>query len=72
MNQEVGLRVNGEYREFVGGIPATLANLIDSLHLDSGKLVAEVNGELVKRDDFASRALSNGDQIELVRFVGGG
>ena len=50
--------VNGETRTFEDD--ATLLALVTGLSLDPATLVAEVNGEVVTRDDFASRALSAG------------
>lgn len=67
------LRVNGELREYPGGaFPETVAALIASLGLNESMIVAEVNGEIVRRADFSSHRLKPSDQIELVRFVGGG
>ncbi|MFH2002082.1 MAG: sulfur carrier protein ThiS [Planctomycetota bacterium] len=51
---------------------ATLASLIQSLQLDPRILVAEVNAEIVPRDQFEARTLAPEDRIELVRLVGGG
>ncbi len=73
MSPEESLSVNGQAHRFeVGTFPATVAALIVHLGLDSGMVVAEVNGDIVGRDDFSSRALKPGDTVELVRFVGGG
>lgn len=69
----VRLLVNGQAREYGSGMrPASLADLIHSLGLDAGMVVAEVNGDIVGRDQYRQRALADGDNIELVRFVGGG
>lgn len=73
MKKVAALEVNGEAREYgARDLPETLSALIASLGLDPGMVVAEVNGEIVKRSDFSVRALSDGDKVELVRFVGGG
>lgn len=67
------LSINGESREFVDSLfPGTVADLIATLELDPAMVVAEVNGDIVGRADFASHALQHGDSVELVRFVGGG
>ena len=50
----------------------TLTELLEGLALDASSIVAEVNGAIVPKEDFARTSLSNGDRIELVRFVGGG
>ena len=73
MSSTVRLEVNGESREYAGdAAPETVAQLIASLHLDATMVVAEVNGDIVKRDDFARHILADGDKVEIVRFVGGG
>ena len=50
----------------------TLAALLRHLDLNDAAVVAEVNGLIVPRENFARHPLKNGDTIELVRFVGGG
>ena len=73
MSNAARLEVNGQTKEYADGVfPDTLTSLIESLGLDAGMVVAEVNGEIVNRSGFADQALSSGDKIELVRFVGGG
>ncbi len=67
------LVVNGEEKTYGGGaFPASVAALAESLGLDPALVVAEVNGEVVRRDRVAGHALADGDRVELVRFVGGG
>ena len=50
----------------------TLADLLRHLTLDAAAVVAEVNGVIVPRENFAQHSLKDGDIVELVRFVGGG
>jgi thiamine biosynthesis protein ThiS len=45
---------------------------VKSLGLDPALVVAEVNGEIVKRQFYASRTLADRDSVEIVRLVGGG
>lgn len=67
------LTVNGTEQTFTAeAFPATLSALLQSLNLDPAAVVAEVDGEIVPRNEFGSRALSDGQTIELVQFVGGG
>jgi thiamine biosynthesis protein ThiS len=73
MSTAESLSVNGLAHRFDDGtFPATVAALIVHLGLDARMVVAEVNGDIVGRDDFSSRALKPGDTVELVRLVGGG
>ncbi len=62
--------LNGARREVKEG--ETLVGLLETLDLDPRWVVAEVNGEPVGRDRFASVTLSGGDRLELVRAVAGG
>ena len=64
------LVVNGTDRQVAGA--GTVLALIESLRFDPKTLVVEHNGVVLRRDQFESTALSEGDRIELVRFVGGG
>ncbi len=60
-------------REFApADFPPTVGALAESLGFDTAALVAEVNGDIIRREQFAGRALRDGDVVELVRFVGGG
>ena len=51
---------------------ATIAALLERLEIDARRVAVERNFVVVKRDAYASTALENGDQIEIVNFVGGG
>lgn len=62
--------VNGESREL--DAPLSVADLLQSLHLPSGRIAVEINEEVVPRDAYAERRVASGDRIEIVHFVGGG
>ncbi len=66
------LKINGEPRDFPDGLPKTLSDLLDLLKINQATVVAEVNGQIIKRAEFSKTSLVAGQQIELVRFVGGG
>ena len=66
------LKINGEPRDFPEGLPQTLAELLDVLSINQATVVAEVDGQIIKRAEFSSTPLASGQHIELVRFVGGG
>ena len=38
----------------------------------SNRVIAEVNGEIIKSPNWDQRILKDGDKVELVSFVGGG
>jgi thiamine biosynthesis protein ThiS len=64
------LQLNGEPREFDG--PMTVASLVEKLGLDARKIAIERNLEIVPRSTYGSVALTDGDRLEIVNFVGGG
>ncbi|MEG1453597.1 sulfur carrier protein ThiS [Brevundimonas sp.] len=63
------IEVNGQGRETTA---ATILDLIGELQLDPRKVAVELNLEIVPRSLHATTAVSDGDKIELVQFVGGG
>jgi thiamine biosynthesis protein ThiS len=67
---ELGLLVNGEPRQLQA--PATLSDLLVRLGLDPRMVVVELNREIIRRPRLGEVALRDGDQVELVHFVGGG
>lgn len=64
------IRLNGEDREVPEG--CTVAELIESLGLVLDRVAVEHNLEVVRRARFGEVRLREGDQVELVTFVGGG
>ncbi len=50
----------------------SLASMLDSLNLPADSVVAEINMKIIDRDQYETTRLSDGDQVELIRFVGGG
>ena len=67
---ELLLTVNGEPRRIAPG--ASIADLVSSLGLDPQKVAVEHNAEIAPRSMLAEIALSDGDVLEIVHFVGGG
>ena len=67
------LNVNGVERQFSPDeMPATLSELLQQLDIEASVAVAEIEGVIVRPEDFARTQLTDGLSIELVRFVGGG
>ncbi|MCB2047199.1 MAG: sulfur carrier protein ThiS [Novosphingobium sp.] len=70
MSAELSLIVNGEPRRAPHG--ATIADLVESLELNAKKVAVERNGLIVPRSTLADVLLGDGDELEIVHFVGGG
>lgn len=70
MSDSLTIKTNGEDRQIEGG--SSLLNLLEALDLDPQTVVVELNRTIVRRPAFADTPLHNGDEVELVHFVGGG
>ena len=66
------LKINGIEKQFPDGLPKTLIELLKQLDIHQATVVAEINGNIIAREDFSQTRVSPGQRIELVRFVGGG
>ena len=66
----LSLRINGDHRRVPAGM--TLAELINSIGLDPLRVAVERNLEIVPRSTFATLCVEDGDDYEIVHFVGGG
>ncbi len=72
MTQEetLSIRVNGEHRRVPQGM--TIAELAAQLGLEPTRVAVERNLEIVPRSTLAETAIEDGDDYEIVTFVGGG
>jgi len=72
--EEVGsnmkLKVNGEIKELEDNI--TITQLIESLGIEIKVMAGAVNMEIIKKDNWDSYILKDGDKVEFLDFVGGG
>jgi sulfur carrier protein len=64
------IRVNGELREVDDGL--SLSGLVSILSLKPEQIAIELNKHVVRRAQWLNTLLSEGDQVEIVHFVGGG
>ena len=64
------IRVNGEPLEIAG--PLTITLLLVHLKIDARRVAVEHNLAIVKRDHYDTTSVNDGDEIEIVNFVGGG
>jgi sulfur carrier protein len=65
------LTINGQRRDFDLN-PSTLAALVDALGMKPDRIAVELNRDIVPRDRWSETLLEDGDQLEIVQFVGGG
>ena len=52
--------------------PLSIAALLAELGIDPRRVAVEHNLLVIKRDAYASTVVSDGDDVEVVNFVGGG
>ncbi|MEX0803339.1 MAG: sulfur carrier protein ThiS [Candidatus Binatia bacterium] len=62
--------INGEEKEVAEGL--SIAGLLEELQIRSGRVVVELNRDIVSREAHDSTSLQEGDRLEIVHFVGGG
>ncbi len=64
------ITINGEPRRVAAGL--SVAGLVAELGLKPKKVAVERNLEIVPRSTHHDVMLADGDQLEIVHFVGGG
>jgi thiamine biosynthesis protein ThiS len=62
--------LNGEEREIGDGL--SVAQLLTELEIRPGRVVIELNRQIISRECHSSTLLHEGDALEIVHFVGGG
>ena len=62
--------VNGEETQIADG--SSVDKVIETLGLKPERVAVELNHRIVRRSQWTSTALSEGDRVEIVHFVGGG
>ncbi|MBC8413130.1 sulfur carrier protein ThiS [bacterium] len=64
------LIINGDEQEVKDG--ATVMSMLEGLEIDPGRVAVELNMVIIKKCDYSVSELKEGDQVEIVNFVGGG
>jgi len=67
---KVSIFVNGRARQVGGAMK--LGELAAGCGLDARRLLVELNGETLPREEWAGRGLRHGDRVEFIRVVAGG
>lgn len=66
----MNIRINGSERTFTG--TKNLNEIILQFRKDNRRIIAELNGEIIKSPRWEKIVMKDGDTLELVTFVGGG
>ena len=64
------IRLNGEAHELEAEL--TILELLERLTIDYRRVAVEHNLTIVKRDRYGTTTIREGDEVEIVNFVGGG
>ena len=70
LDGNLSVRVNGEHRRVPGG--TTVAEMVNQLGLDPLRVAVERNLEVIPRPTLREVCVEDGDDYEIVHFVGGG
>jgi thiazole synthase len=70
MDETASITVNGEHRRVPKGI--SVADLALELGLEPSRVAVERNLQIVPRSTLGQVAVEDGDDFEIVTFVGGG
>jgi len=67
---QLTILLNGNRTDIAEG--SGIADLIKALGLEKDRVAVELNKRIVRRVDWGSTTISEGDKVEIVHFVGGG
>jgi thiamine biosynthesis protein ThiS len=66
----VTIRLNGDPHELRR--PLSVSELLQELDIDARRVAVELNLTVVKKAAYDSSVITDGDEVEIVNFVGGG
>ncbi len=70
LDDSLSVRINGEHRRVPGG--TSVAAMVNLLGLDPLRVAVERNLEVIPRSTLGQVNVEDGDDYEIVHFVGGG
>ncbi|MCD8205328.1 MAG: sulfur carrier protein ThiS [Clostridia bacterium] len=63
------VKINGRDEDATG---VTVGQYLDEEGFSFSRVAVEVNGKIVCRADYGKTLMKDGDEVEIVSFVGGG
>jgi thiamine biosynthesis protein ThiS len=66
----VTIRLNGDPFELAS--PLSISELLATLKIDPRRVAVEHNLDIIKRARYDTTIINEGDEVEIVNFVGGG
>jgi len=67
---KITLEINGEKREVPSIVNAR--GLLQFLGITEERVALEINHRIIRRAEWDSAPVADGDRVEIVQFVGGG
>ena len=64
------IKLNGDPHQLPG--PLSISALLHQLEIDPRRVAVELNLNVVKKAAYESSVINDGDEVEIVNFVGGG
>ena len=64
------ITLNGDRHELTA--PMSVSALLQQLEIDARRVAVELNLAVVKKAAYDSSVIKDGDEVEIVNFVGGG
>ena len=64
------ITLNGDKHELPA--PVSVSALLQQLEIDARRVAVELNLAVVKKAAYDSAVIKDGDEVEIVNFVGGG
>jgi thiamine biosynthesis protein ThiS len=64
------ITLNGDKHELAA--PLSVSALLQRLEIDARRVAVELNLSVVKKAAYDSSVIKDGDEVEIVNFVGGG
>lgn len=64
------VKINGAASEVPEGL--SIDELIVARKMPAGMLIVELNGEIIRKEQWKTTSVHPGDTMELVRIIGGG
>jgi sulfur carrier protein len=69
-SETIRIKVNGNEHELTAA--STLEALLEVLGMSGQRVAVEVNEQVVPRSDYPDTTLHDGDDVEIIRAIGGG
>ena len=66
----IRIRLNGDAKELEEGL--TVAALLQRLDIKAQRVVVEHNQRILRAEQFDGATIAEGDELEVLQFVGGG